>query len=95
MTPSDYQRMKSEQDGSNVQTISQETWDRLVPPPRWKRELRLLFRDGPVKYVRLLRALRRFHRSAERAERVRCICPSHASNRGECPIHDDKGRVRP
>lgn len=24
-----------------------------------------------------------------------CICPSHASNRGECPIHDDKGRVRP
>lgn len=23
-----------------------------------------------------------------------CICPSHASNRGECPIHDDKGRVR-
>ncbi len=24
-----------------------------------------------------------------------CICPSHASNRGECPIHDDHGRVRP
>ena len=23
-----------------------------------------------------------------------CICPSHASNRGECPTHDDKGRVR-
>jgi hypothetical protein len=23
-----------------------------------------------------------------------CICPSHASNRGECPVHDDKGRVR-
>ena len=24
----------------------------------------------------------------------RCICPSYASNRGECPIHDEKGRVR-
>lgn len=24
-----------------------------------------------------------------------CICPSHASNRGECPIHDAHGRVRP
>jgi chromosome segregation ATPase len=23
-----------------------------------------------------------------------CICPSHASNRGECPIHDHKGRPR-
>jgi hypothetical protein len=23
-----------------------------------------------------------------------CICPSHASNRGECPVHDDHGRVR-
>jgi hypothetical protein len=29
----------------------------------------------------------------ETKERV-CICPSHASNRGECPIHDEKGRVR-
>lgn len=36
-------------------------------------------------YERLLRT--------RRAERV-CICPSHASNRGECPIHDEKGRVR-
>jgi hypothetical protein len=24
----------------------------------------------------------------------RCICPSHASNRGECPVHDEKGRPR-
>jgi hypothetical protein len=29
-----------------------------------------------------------------RAAAKRCICPSHASNRGECPVHDDKGRVR-
>jgi hypothetical protein len=29
-----------------------------------------------------------------RVTEKRCICPSHASNRGECPIHDDKGRVR-
>ena len=25
----------------------------------------------------------------------RCICPSYASNRGACPIHDTHGRVRP
>lgn len=30
-----------------------------------------------------------------RAAAKRCICPSHASNRGECPVHDEKGRVRP
>lgn len=29
-----------------------------------------------------------------RAAAKRCICPSHASNRGECPIHDKKGLVR-
>ena len=23
-----------------------------------------------------------------------CICPSFASNRGECPVHDELGRVR-
>lgn len=34
--------------------------------PKWKRELRLLRRDGLVKYVRTLRALRRFHRSVRR-----------------------------
>lgn len=37
-------------------------------------------------YERILRA--------RRSERV-CICPSHASNRGECPVHDTHGRVRP
>jgi hypothetical protein len=37
---------------------------------------------------------------SERAIRERrlaakvCICPSHASNRGECVIHDEYGRVR-
>jgi hypothetical protein len=34
--------------------------------PKWKRELRLLRRDGIVKYVRVARALRRFHRSVKR-----------------------------
>lgn len=36
-----------------------------LPPktPRWRRELRLLRRDGPMKYVRVLLALRRFHRT--------------------------------
>lgn len=34
--------------------------------PKWKRELRLLRRDGIVKYVRTLRALRRFHRPLKR-----------------------------
>ncbi len=23
-----------------------------------------------------------------------CICPSHASNRGECPVHDKRGHPR-
>lgn len=23
-----------------------------------------------------------------------CICPSHESNHGDCPIHDEHGRVR-
>lgn len=37
-------------------------------PPRTRRqklakEWRLLKRDGPIKYVRILRRLRRFHRS--------------------------------
>lgn len=36
-------------------------------PPKWKRELRLLRRDGLVKYVRVALALRRFHRSVRRA----------------------------
>jgi hypothetical protein len=28
-----------------------------------------------------------------REDAKRCICPSHASNRGDCPVHDEKGRV--
>jgi hypothetical protein len=40
-------------------------------PPRWKRELRLLRRDGLVKYVRVAWALRRFHRTLRRNERRR------------------------
>lgn len=42
-----------------------------VPPrePRWRKEIRLLRRDGPVKYVQVLRSLRRFHRSLKRARR--------------------------
>jgi hypothetical protein len=38
--------------------------------PRWRRELRLLRRDGVRKYVRCALALRRFHRSVERMVRV-------------------------
>lgn len=36
------------------------------------------------------RAIRE-HRKAAKV----CICPSHASNHGECPVHDVRGRVRP
>ncbi len=35
------------------------------PTPKWKRELRLLKRDGPRKWWRGLRQLRRFHRSVD------------------------------
>jgi hypothetical protein len=32
---------------------------------------------------------------SERREAARvCICPSHESNRGLCPVHDAKGRAR-
>lgn len=34
--------------------------------PKWKRELRLLRRDGLVKYVLLARKVRRFNRSVRR-----------------------------
>lgn len=33
--------------------------------------------------------------AAFRHSQKRCICPSLLSNRGDCPIHDDHGRVRP
>ena len=33
-------------------------------------------------------------RERRQSERV-CICPSHASNLGECVVHDAHGRVRP
>ncbi len=43
------------------------------PPPKkmtraqkFRKELRLLRRDGPRRYIRTLRALRRFHRSVAR-----------------------------
>jgi hypothetical protein len=42
----------------------------LKPTPKWRRELRLLKRDGPIKYVRVLRALRRFHRAVDEMERT-------------------------
>ncbi len=29
-----------------------------------------------------------------RARDKRCICPSHASNRGACEVHDELGRPR-
>lgn len=38
--------------------------------PKWRRELRLLRRDGPSKYVRLAWKLHRFHRSVKRMERL-------------------------
>lgn len=47
--------------------------------PRWRRELRLLRRDGPVKYVRVLLALRRFHRTL--AEAPVCTYPGCAIER--------------
>lgn len=38
----------------------------LKPRPKWRRELELLRRDGPVKYVRVALALRRFHKTLRR-----------------------------
>jgi len=38
--------------------------------PKWRRELRLLRRDGLRKYVRCALALRRFHHSVRRMERA-------------------------
>jgi hypothetical protein len=38
--------------------------------PKWRRELRLLRRDGLRKYLRLAWHLHRFHRSVRRMERV-------------------------
>jgi hypothetical protein len=34
--------------------------------PKWRRELRLLKRDGPVKYIRLAWKVRRFNRSVKK-----------------------------
>lgn len=41
------------------------------PPrePRLRREVRLLRRDGPVKYVRVLLVLRRFHKTLRRVQK--------------------------
>jgi hypothetical protein len=40
-----------------------------TPTPKWRRELRILRRDGLRRYVRGAWALRRFHRSVRRLER--------------------------
>lgn len=49
--------------------------------------------NGGKKWVNLTPIFLAYDRLFPKPERV-CICPSHASNRGECPIHDEKGRVR-
>lgn len=44
-----------------------------LSPRALTKEARLLVRDGPVKYVRLRRKLRRFHRAVQRMERSRGV----------------------
>jgi hypothetical protein len=46
---------------------------------------------GPGAYSERAIAKRRELRKA----RLGCICPSHDSNRGKCPIHDAHGRINP
>jgi hypothetical protein len=42
----------------------------LKRTPKWRREIRLVRRDGLRKYVRCARSLHRFHRSVRRMERL-------------------------
>lgn len=55
-------------------------------------ETALRFLDGRNITPLLLRYER--ERAEQLAAEKVCICPSHASHRGECPVHDEKGRVR-
>lgn len=41
----------------------------LPRTPKWKRELRLLRRDGPIRYLKLAWLVHRFNRSVKRMDR--------------------------